>query len=67
VVSAEKLSIDKTNFSFKDDNQPRMEGFDYFNIKITDLAGVLDDLYYSSDSISGSLKNLTAKTIRVSN
>jgi hypothetical protein len=61
VVSAEKLSIDKTNFSFKDDNQPRMEGFDYFNIKITDLAGVLDDLYYSSDSISGSLKNLTAK------
>jgi len=61
VVSAERLSIDKTNFWFKDDNQPRMKGFDYFNIKITDLGGALDDLYYSSDSISGSLANLTAK------
>ncbi|WP_240903220.1 translocation/assembly module TamB [Sphingobacterium sp. SGG-5] len=61
IVSAEKLSINKTNFWFKDDNQPRMQGFDYFNIRITDLAGTLDDLYYSSDSISGSLGNLTAK------
>src|SRR5690606_2053426 len=48
-------------FWFKDDNQPRMQGFDYFNIRITDLAGTLDDLYYSSDSISGSLGNLTVK------
>src|SRR5690606_23889471 len=61
VAYAERLSINKTNFWFKDDNQPRMQGFDYFNIKITDLAGTLDDLYYSSDSISGSLGNLTAK------
>ena len=61
VVSAEKLSINKSNFWFKDDNQPRMQGFDYFNIKITDLACALDDLYYSSDSISGSLGGLTAK------
>src|SRR5690606_11160422 len=28
IVSAEKLSINKTNFWFKDDNQPRMQGFD---------------------------------------
>src|SRR5690606_26097549 len=61
IVSAEKLSVNKTNFWFKDDNQPRMQGFDYFNIKITDLAGTLDDLYYSSDSTSGSLGNLTLK------
>lgn len=61
VVSTEKLSIDKTNFWYKDDNQPRMKGFDYFNIRISDLAGTLDDLYYSSDSLSGSLRGLTAK------
>lgn len=61
VVSAERLSIDKTNLWYKDDNQSRMQGFDYFNIKIRDLAGELKDLYYASDSISGSLENLTAK------
>lgn len=61
VVSAEKLAIDKTKFAFKDENQPRIKGFDYFNIGITDLAGALNNLYYSADSISGSLQNLTAK------
>ncbi|PRD57205.1 translocation/assembly module TamB [Sphingobacterium gobiense] len=59
VVSADRLTIDKTNVWFKDDNEPRMNGFDYFNIKISDLLAELDDLYYSSDSISGSLKNLS--------
>src|SRR5690606_23525560 len=59
VVSADKIRVDKTNVWFKDDNQPRMKGFDYFNIKISDLLAELDDLYFSSDSISGSLKNLT--------
>lgn len=58
MVSAERLAIDKTNVSFKDDNEPRMQGFDYFDIKISDFLADLDDLYYSSDSISGSLKNL---------
>src|SRR5690606_17438249 len=58
VVSADRLTIDKTNVWFKDDNEPRMKGFDYFNIKISDFLAELDDLYYSSDSISGSLKNL---------
>ncbi|GGH16138.1 hypothetical protein GCM10011418_18320 [Sphingobacterium alkalisoli] len=61
VVSADKLSIEKTNFWFKDDNQTRTEGFDYSNIKLSDLAGGLDDLYYSSDSISGSLANLSVR------
>lgn len=61
VVSTDKLVIDKTNFAFKDDNAPRIKGFDYFNIKITDLAGALNQLHYSADSISGSLNNLTAK------
>ena len=61
VVSAEKLVINKTNLWFRDDNQPRMKGFDYFNIKITNFLGDLEDLYYSNDSISGSLKSLTAK------
>src|SRR5690606_25733083 len=61
IVSADRLLINKTNFWFKDDNQPRMKGFDYFNIKITDLLGDIEALYYSSDSISGSLKSLVAK------
>ncbi|MHC8948962.1 translocation/assembly module TamB domain-containing protein [Sphingobacterium hungaricum] len=61
IVSANKVAINKTNLWFKDDNQARMKGFDYGNIKITDFLGNLQDLYYSSDSISGSLKNLTAK------
>lgn len=61
IVSADRLAINKTNFWYKDDNQPRMQGFDYFNIRISDLSGVLDELYYSADSISGSLDALTAK------
>src|SRR5690606_18148786 len=52
-------AINKTAVSFKDDNQPRMQGFDYFNIGISDFEAELNDLYYSSDSISGSLKNLS--------
>lgn len=59
VVSADRLVINKTNVWFKDDNQARMKGFDYGNIKITDFMGDLEDLYYSADSISGSLKSLT--------
>jgi len=59
IVSSDKLIIDKTNVEFKDDNEPRMKGFDYFHIKISDFLTELDDLYYSSDSISGSLKDLS--------
>ncbi|KGE13547.1 translocation/assembly module TamB domain-containing protein [Sphingobacterium deserti] len=61
VVSADRLIINKTNVWFKDDNQPRMKGFDYGNIKITNFLGDLEDLYYSADSISGSLQNLSMK------
>ena len=59
IVSADRLDIEKTNVAFRDDNNPRMKGFDYFNIGIRDFETRLDDLYYSSDSISGSLKNLS--------
>src|SRR5690606_14667464 len=58
-VSLNKLTIDNTNVWYKDDNQPRTEGIDYFNLKLTDLAGAMDDVYYSSDSISGNLKGLS--------
>ena len=61
IVSADKLVIDKTNVWYKDDNQPRTKGIDYFNLKLTELAGVMENIYYSSDSISGNLTNLTAK------
>src|SRR5690606_32738379 len=60
-VSVDKLAIEKTNFWFKDDNQARTKGIDYFNLKLTDIAGALDELYYSADSISGDLKGFTVK------
>lgn len=59
-VKADKLTINQSNFAFRDKNQAPMDGFDYFNIGIQDLKGDLKDLYYSSDSISGSLKALSA-------
>lgn len=61
VVSAKKLTIDNTAVWYKDDNQPPIRGFDYSNIRISDFNGDLSDLYYSKDSLSGSLKSLTAK------
>ena len=61
VVSAEKIRIKQTNVLFRDDNQARIKGFDYGNIAIRNMATNLDDLYYASDSISGSLKSLIAK------
>ena len=61
IVSADKLVIDKTNVWYKDDNQARTKGIDYFNLKLTELAGVMENIYYSADSISGNLTNLTAK------
>jgi len=60
-VSASKIIVDKTNFLFQDNNESRMQGFDYFNIGLKDIAANLNELYYSNDSISGALKNLTAK------
>src|SRR5690606_1049465 len=60
VVSAKEINIDNTRLAYRDDNQARMKGFDYFNIKIPGLKTNLTDLYYSADSISGSLNELTA-------
>lgn len=61
VVTADQINIHKTNFWFKDDNQPTTQGMDFFNLRLTDLEGDLRDLYYSTDSISGGLKNLTIR------
>ncbi|WON92548.1 translocation/assembly module TamB domain-containing protein [Sphingobacterium sp. UGAL515B_05] len=60
VVSAKDININNTSIRFKDDNQPRIKGFDYFNIHMPGLKTQLTDLYYSADSISGSLKELVA-------
>jgi len=60
VVSAKEIQINKTSLAYRDDNQARMKGFDYFNIKIPGMKTSLNDLYYSADSISGSLKELVA-------
>lgn len=61
VVSADKINIQKTNVWYKDENQPRTDGLDYFNLRLTDFEGNLSDLYFSMDSISGSLAGLTVK------
>ncbi|AIM38209.1 hypothetical protein KO02_17115 [Sphingobacterium sp. ML3W] len=61
VVSVKDININDTHVWYKDDNQARMKGFDYFNIKIPAINTSMNDLYYSADSISGSLKSLTAK------
>lgn len=60
-VSVDKINVSNTNFFFKDDNQPNMNGFDYYNIGINNLGLDLTSLYYSNDSISGSLTNLAAE------
>jgi hypothetical protein len=60
VVSAKEIQINNTSLAYRDNNQARMKGFDYFNIKIPGMKTSLNDLYYSADSISGSLKELVA-------
>ncbi|MFD2597506.1 translocation/assembly module TamB domain-containing protein [Sphingobacterium corticis] len=61
VVTLGKLNVEKTNFWFKDENQPRTKGLDFFNMRLSNFETDLQDLYYSADSISGSLKNLTVR------
>ncbi|WP_294187410.1 translocation/assembly module TamB domain-containing protein [uncultured Sphingobacterium sp.] len=58
IVSAKDIQINNTSLAYRDDNQARMKGFDYFNMKIPGMKTSLSDLYYSADSISGSLKEL---------
>ncbi|WP_293882219.1 translocation/assembly module TamB domain-containing protein [Sphingobacterium sp. UBA1498] len=60
IVSAKDIQINNTSLAYRDDNQARMKGFDYFNIKIPGMKTSLSDLYYSADSISGSLNELVA-------
>lgn len=61
VVTADQININKTNVWYKDENQPRTRGLDFFNMRLTDFEGDLSDLYFSMDSISGSLNNLAVK------
>ncbi len=61
-VKAASIQIANTNFIFEDDNQPRIpKGFDYGNIGITGLAGQLSELFYSADSMSGRVADVTAR------
>ena len=60
-VSVQKLAIENSNIWFRDDNQARTRGLDYFNLKLSDLAGAMNNIYYSSDSISGNLLNLAVE------
>lgn len=61
-VKVGSLVIDSTALAFIDDNQVRTpKAFDYGNIGISGFIGELTNLYYASDSISGSLKNLQVK------
>lgn len=60
-VEAGAVRITDTDFAYRDDNQPRAEkGFDYFNIGVTGLNGVLTDFHYSDDTIRGRLESLKA-------
>lgn len=61
-VIAKEVVIKNTAFAYQDANQPKLQqGFDYANIGITGLDGELLDLFYSSDSIGGDLKHLSAR------
>ncbi len=60
VVSAKEIQINNTSLAYRDNNQARMKGFDYFNIKITGMKTSLNDRYVRADSISGALKELGA-------
>lgn len=59
-VASKKTIIKNTQVAYADENEEAMEGFDYFNIQMADVNGDLRDFYFSMDSISGSLQNLSA-------
>lgn len=60
-VAAKKIRIKNTQVAYSDENEERMPGFDYFNLRMSDINGDLRDFFFSTDSISGSLKTLSAK------
>lgn len=61
-VNAHKVKFTGVGFKMDDENKPHIpKGIDYAHLALTDVAVDLKDLRYSSDSISGNLKNLAAK------
>lgn len=60
-VAVDDLIIDQTNVWFRDDNQTRTPGLDYFNMKLNGLNSTIENLYYATDSISGNLKTLAVE------
>ena len=55
-VNVDAIRINNNNLQYDDDNTPRQKvGMDYAHIKASDLTLHLDDLKYSTDSISGTI------------
>ncbi|MBE7169868.1 MAG: translocation/assembly module TamB domain-containing protein [Williamsia sp.] len=55
-VNVDAIRINNNNLQYDDDNVPRVKaGMDYSHIKAADLTLHLDDLRYSTDSISGTI------------
>ncbi|SEN10159.1 Family of unknown function [bacterium A37T11] len=61
-VKAGTIQVSGTDFVYEDANQPILKkGVDYFHMGINLKNARMESLYYSADSICGSLKNLSAK------
>lgn len=61
VVQAKSIVLKETGVAFLDENEARTKGLDYFNMNLSDFHADLKDLYFSMDSIAGSLKTLAVK------
>ncbi len=61
-IFANELNVTQANFAFDDESKPRMpKGLDYAHMKISDCNLLVNDTYYATDTIFGSLKNLSVK------
>ncbi len=62
VIYAGKLQLNNVNFTFDDLQQPRQEyGMDYVHLDLKDVALDLEDAYWTLDSTSATINQLTAK------
>ncbi|MEO5997335.1 MAG: hypothetical protein ABIN89_11365, partial [Chitinophagaceae bacterium] len=61
-VTVGTIRLDKNNLQFDDDNKPKqLTGMDFAHLKADDLTVHVDNLLYSKDSISGSIKKAELK------
>ena len=61
-VSAGNISFSNVGFKMDNENQPRQPaGIDYSHLDLKDLAVSLQNVRYTSDSMSGNLKHLAVK------